>query len=388
MMVGPIDTGADWVDEAPGPEGIGEVPELDVFSEELIHSFALELDSDARYALQRDPYEWAEGVFVVAGVRYEVGVRVKGSSTYESIDDKPSLKLSFDFVSEGQRFHGMRRLNLHNMTLDPMLCSEVLTWAIFRAAELPAPRVGYARLDINDDDRGLYSVVEDIEDDFLGRWFEDSGGNLYENRENYCDLSSVSCFEAEEDDEGNDDALQALVEAAALEGSDWLAAMQDQMDWERFVGFLAMEAAIAHWDSYSFDVSNYRLYHEPTADRFTFIPWSGDLGFGYRPWSYPDCGKHGVDPGDYDMGRLAASCEEVSECHEAVLDALLEQADLLEALDASTMAAEALDRVREQAATDPETRNDMDHFEEHGRCVQDFLAGRPEVIRDWVAKER
>lgn len=382
------DSGAAWVDEAPGVEELGGVPDLDVFSETEIHGFAIELDSDEKRDLERDPYDWAEATFIAGDFAYPVGVRVKGSSTYRSINDKASLKIRFDHVVEGLRFYGMRRINLHNMVLDPMLSSEVLNWAFFRAADVPAPRVGYARLDIDGRDRGLYSIVEDPEDDFLARWFDDPNGNLYENRENYCDLTSVGCFEVEESDEGDDDALEALVDAADLSGDAWLEAMQAQMDWDRMVAFFAMERSVAHWDSYSFDLSNYRLYHDPTADTFTFLPWSGDLGFGYRPWSYADCGRHGVDPGDYEMGRLAATCETVPECHDAVLDEMLEQADLLEEMDASGMTRDALDRVREEAESDPERRSDMNHFEEHGACVQQFLEERPDVIRAWVEANR
>ena len=365
-----------------------DFPQVDVFSDLSIHPWSIDLSSNALSSLRNNPREWAPATFVVGEVAYEIGLRIKGTSTAQGIDYKPSLKLAFDHVYEGQRFYGLRRLNLHNMTLDPILSSEVLTWDIFRSAGLPAPRVGYARLSIEGEDRGLFSVVEDIEDDFLKQWFSDSGGNLYENAKNYCDLTAISCFDREEDDEGNDDALYELIESASLSGEAWGSAMQTLWDWERFVGFMAMERTIAHWDSYSFDLSNYRLYHEPTADRWTFIPWSGDLGFGYRPWSYPECGKHGVDPTGYDMGRLASACQEDERCRDDVMDRMLEFADLVEEMGGGQLVLDALDRVRADAATDPEHRSEMDHFEAHGACVASFLDERPEIVREWVAENR
>ena len=365
-------------------EGVAEIEDL--FSDELVHDLQLDLSSEARSDLRSDPYEWVPADLIVGGFAWPVGVRVKGTSTYQSIDDKPSLKVDFGYQVPGLRFQGQRRINLHNIDLDPMLSSEWLNWGYFRAADLPAPRVGYTKLEIDGRDRGLYTLVEDIEDPFLERWFEDPDGNLYENKANYCDLDDgTSCFEAEETDEGDHEALARLVEASELRGEDWLAAMQEQMDWERFVGFLAMERSVAHWDSYSFDLSNYRIYHEPTDDDWAFIPWSGDLGFGYRPWSYPDCGKHGVEPQDYDMGILASRCEQVPECHDAVLDAMLEHADLIEASEPQVLVNQALDRVRDYA--DEENR-DMEHFEEHGACVADWLEQRPEELRGWVEDNR
>ena len=360
-------------------------PDVDVFAADRIHAFDVELSSSALSQLRSNPREWAEATLELEGVSWALGVKVKGSSTSQGIDDKPSLKLDFGFVHPEQRFFGMRRLNVHNMTLDPILASEVLNWGFFRAAELPAPRVGYARVSIRGQDRGLYSVVEDIEDDFLGRWFADGHGNLYENAQNYCDVVSVGCFDREESDEGDDDALRALIDAANLSGSAWSDAMRGRMDWDRYTGFLAMERAIAHWDSYSFDLSNYRLYHDPTADRWTFIPWSGDLGFGYRPWSYPDCGRHGVDPQDYDMGLLSSRCMADAGCRDDVLDKMLDWADLLESMGPRQLVEDALHRVRAEAETDPEHRDDMDHFESHGACVATFLEERPEVLREWVS---
>jgi hypothetical protein len=370
------------------PETPEAFPELDVFSDELIHAFELDISSSARSSLRSNPREWAAVTLHVNGAAWEIGIRVKGSSTSQSIDDKPSLKLRFDFVHPEQRFYGLRRVNVHNQTLDPMLSSEWLAWGFFRAADLPASRVGYTRLSINDDDRGLYTIVEDIEDDFLKRWFEDSHGNLYENAQNYCDLTSVSCFDAEETDEGNHDALTALIADAGLTGEAWRTAMKKRMDWDRWTGFMAMEATIGHWDSYSFDLSNYRVYHDPAPDNWTFIPWSGDLGFGYRPWSYPDCGKHGVNPADHDMGRLSASCRGDAVCRNDVMDKMLEHADLIDAMGGGDLVNQALDRVREEAETDPEHRNAMGHFESHGACVVTFLDERPDWVRSWVAANR
>ena len=378
-----------WLVEAEDEtEVLPAFPEVDFFSDDVVLPVEIDLSSSSRTALRNNPRDYAPVDLIVGGNRLEVGIRFKGSSTTQSIDSKPSLKVRFDFVHPEQRFMGLRRINLHNLTLDPILSSEWLMWGIWRAAELPAPRVGYARLDINGDDRGLYTVVEDIEDDFLQRWYEDSDGNLYENAENYCDFTHVGCFDADEDDEGNDDALRALIDAAALNGAAWNSAMKERMDWELWTGFMAMERTVAHWDSYSFDLSNYRVYHEPTQDAWSFIPWSGDLGFGYRPWSYPDCGKHGVDPADHDMGMLSSGCKADAECRDDVLDKMLVYADLIESLGGSTLVEQALTRVRDEAETDPEHKWAMDHFDEHGACVAAFVDQRPDWVRDWVAANR
>ncbi|MCP4807413.1 MAG: hypothetical protein GY913_12220 [Proteobacteria bacterium] len=376
-----------WLVEEADHTTLEGVELVDLFSDDDIWRIDLEFDSGARSDLRNDPYDWAEGLFTLQGVSFPIGAHVKGSSTYSSFDDKPSLKLDFGYVHEGLRYGSIRRVNLHNQVLDPIVSSEWLTYGFYRAADLPAARVGYARLYIDGEDRGIYTIVEDPEDDFLRRWFDDPDGNLYENASNYCDFTSVGCFDREESDEGDDSSLEALIEAANASRGEWLAGMQDQMDWDRYVGFLAMERTIAHWDSYSYDLSNYRVYHDPSAG-WSFLPWSADLGFGYRPWSYPDCGKHGVNPSDYDMGLLASGCEQNAQCISDVLDKMEEYADLLESMEAPVLAQQAMDRVHDEAASDPDHHNEMDHFEEHGECIVAWLDQRPDEIRAWVAANR
>lgn len=391
MVGSPTDSAGEpqdvWiVDEAQHADVAG-VQLVDLFSDEVIHPIELEFDSGSRSDLRNDPRDWTDGLITIDGVTWPIGVKIKGSSTYTDFDSKPSLKLDFGYEVDGLRYGTIRRVNLHNQVLDPIVSSEWLTYGFYRAADLPASRVGYARVSIDGEDRGIYTIVEDPEDDFLRRWFDDPDGNLYENAQNYCDFTQVSCFDREESDEGDDASLEALIAAANADDDEWLAAVQGEMDWDRYIGFLAMERTIAHWDSYSFDLSNYRVYHDPSAG-WSFLPWSADLGFGYRPWSYPDCGKHGVDPTDYDMGLLAHGCHDNPTCYAAVLDRVEDYADLLESMDAPTLAQDAMDRVRDEAATDPDHHDELSHFDEHGACVVAWLEQRPDELRAWVASER
>ena len=368
-------------------EWAGGGGDADLFDPHVIHEITIELGSSAQNSLSRDPRTYVEGRFLWDGLDVPVGVRIKGSSSMDSISGKPSLKIDFNRVVEGQKVRGQKKLNLHNMAYDPMKVSEELTYGMWRDAGLPASRTSYAHLTVDGEDYGLYSVVETPDDPFLDRWYDDPDGNLYENAANYCDLDGGrSCFEAEEYDEGNHDALDAF-RAAATTTSD-LSALAPLLDWDRFTGFLAMEASIAHWDSYSFDQSNYRWYHEPTTDTWSLIPSSTDLGFGYRPWSYPDCGKHGVTPGDYDMGIVSDRCWDDADCEEAVLEKMLAVADRLDAMDAAAEVRAATDRVRDAVYDDRKKYTSNSHFEEHVDCVEAWLAQRPDELREWVADRR
>jgi spore coat protein CotH len=387
----PTDTGPaspSWQTDADVEWAGGGGGTTTLFDAEAIHEIEVELGSSARTQLERDPTRYVEGRFIWDGLDIPVGVRLKGSSSLDSFRGKPSLKIDFNLVVDGLTVQGQKKLNIHNMRYDPMKVSEELVYRMWREADLPASRTSYARIRIDGDDYGLYSLVEVPDDPLLERWFDDPDGNLYENAANYCDLDDGRrCFDAEEDDEGNNDALDRLI-AAATTADGTMAALTEQLDWDRYTGFLAMEAATAHWDSYSFDQSNYRWYHEPTADTWSLIPSSTDLGFGYRPWSYPDCGLHGTDPGNYTMGIVSERCWRDADCEEAVLDKMLLAADRMEAMDAPTALRQATDRVRDAVYDDNRKSTSNSHFEEHIDCVESWLAQRPDEVRDWVATRR
>lgn len=357
-----------------------------LFDPLTIHRFDITLGSAAKDALNRRPDTYVAGTFRWGTIEREVGVRIKGSSSRDDFYGKPSLKVDFTFADRNARLAGQKKLNMHNMVYDPMKVSEALSYQLFRDAGLPASETGYARLYVDGDDYGLYSLVEVPSDPFLDKWYDDPHGNLYENAANYCDLDDgLSCFEAEEYDEGDHTALLAFMDAAAADGFD---ALRSHVDPVRFPRFLAMEAAIAHWDSYSFDQSNYRWYHEPTAGTWSLIPSSMDLDYGYRPWSYPECGRHGVDPSTYTMGLVSARCFGDDACLQDVVDEMALAADLLESADVVGRLDILTDLVRDDVYSDPRKYTTNSHFESHIACVRTWLEGRPAELRDWVNAQR
>ena len=92
----------------------------------------------------------------------------------------PGLRSSSISLRKTNAFTGLRRIILNNGVQDPTFLHEYLGYSVFRDAGVPAPRVGYATMHVNGEPYGLYLVVEAITQDFLGRWFENTKGNLYE----------------------------------------------------------------------------------------------------------------------------------------------------------------------------------------------------------------
>jgi hypothetical protein len=363
-----------------------DVPDV-LFSEDTITPLAFELDGDAWSDLRHDPDSYVPAELLYGDQRWSVAIHIKGSSTSSSIDDKPSLKVDVNLYVPGQEFMGHKKFNLHNQLIDPSMMSEVRSYRTLREAGLPASRAGYVRLTLNGEDYGLYTAVEAINDDLLEAWFADPNGNLYENGGEDCDFTNSRCFETEEYDEGHDDAFDALVAASELSGADWEAAMQEQLDWELFIRSMAMDALIAHWDGYAYDRSNYHIYHDPTADRWTFLPQSMDLDYGWRPWSYDECGRHGVDPGTYTEGVLAKKCLASATCRADFVAELSRLNEVWEAADPVGQVDFLNDLLRAEVESDSHKYYSLSDYDRHVNCVREWVAQRPDEIRAWVAAE-
>jgi hypothetical protein len=384
----PVDDLLEELGDAPDtgdPPGDDDVPDV-LFDEGQILPLSLTLGRDAVSALQRRSDELVEATLGYGDRTWEVGVRIKGSSTWTSLDDKPSLVVDANFVVPGQEFMGHKKFNLHNQLIDPSMMSEAMSYKYYRDVGLPASRTGYVRLTLNGADYGVYNAVEALNDDFLEARFANPDGNMYEG--NDCDIDG-HCVEAEEQDEGNDDALARLVAAVDLpDDAAWEAAMHEQLDWDMFIRGMAMDALIAHWDGYTYDRSNYHLYHDPVLDKWTIITQSMDLDYGWRPWSYNTCGRYGVDPGTYTEGLLGRRCLASTSCRAEFVAELLVLNDAFEAADPVGRVDELTALISADVASDRHKHYSTADFEDHVACVRAWVAQRPDEIRAWAAGQR
>ena len=72
-----------------------------------------------------------------------------------------------DKFGRTRRFHGMDKFHLANSVQDPSYLSELICGELFRAAGVPASRIGHAVVTINGRKRGLYYLKEGYDRDFL-----------------------------------------------------------------------------------------------------------------------------------------------------------------------------------------------------------------------------
>ncbi len=306
-----------------GARGPGDSPGAFLYAEGTIHDFSLEISDEAWDGLGRGRPD-AHATLTYAGVHWDVGLRLKGSSTFSGMDGKPSFKIDLGEWVDGQELLGVRRLTLNSMKFDATMMREHVAYHLFKQMGVPAPRHGYARVRVNGEAYGLYGLVETMDKQFLRRnWPGDSVGNLYDTRYNWADLTwlGLPFFELQEGEPAEPyDDLHELI-AAFDRGSAW-DVLEREFDRDEVLAMLAVDIASGNWDGYSRNTNNYLLYHATAEDRWHVIPWGQDGAFQGGGSAYI-----GV------RGRIASACLAESRCRAALAARVLDVLDVWEGDD-------------------------------------------------------
>lgn len=214
------------------------------------------------------------------GVAYtNVALHLKGSFSFQPIDEKPSMTLNFEKFAPGQTYHGLTKIHLNNSVQDPSYLCESLARELFQSVGVPSPRATPALVRINGRELGVSVLVEGANKRFVKRHFASSEGNLYDGG------SGGDVTKALETDSGkfpgNRSDLTNLVQAARTRDPDArLVRMGQVLDLAEFTTFAATEAFLVHWDGYAIGCNNYRVFHDVARDKMVFIPHGLDQLFG------------------------------------------------------------------------------------------------------------
>ncbi|MCC6232346.1 MAG: CotH kinase family protein [Verrucomicrobiales bacterium] len=213
-----------------------------------------------------------------------VAIHLKGSAgSFQPFDSgKPAFTLNFSKNAPGQKFHGLTKISLNNSVQDESYLSEKLCRELFLEAGIPVPTSTHATVIVNGRDLGLYVMVEGWTKGFLKRHFPDTDGNLYEG--GFLQDFDGSNTEAKSGEHPEDRSDLLRLEAATAEPNPrarW-EKLQGCLDVDRFIAMLAMESLTCHWDGYSMNRNNYRIFHDRSTGRLVFMPHGLDQMFGSR----------------------------------------------------------------------------------------------------------
>src|SRR5581483_9609552 len=172
-----------------------------------------------------------------------------GAGSFRAFNDNPGLTLNFEKYASGQTFYGLKKLSLNNSVQDPTFLNDVICRELFNRAGVPTPRAGFTTVRLNGRDLGIHILTEGFNKQFLRHYFTNVQGNLYQTHGNQEITDRLDVNSG--DDPTNDSGLRAL--ANAVEAPDPAARwkrLNETLDVDRFLSFMAMEIMLCHWDGY------------------------------------------------------------------------------------------------------------------------------------------
>ena len=139
-------------------------PTADFFDDSVVHELKLWINSRDWETLKTNflsnAYYPADFEWKGTTVR-NVGIRSRGNGSRSGF--KPGLRVDIDRYSTTQKFLGLKSFVLRNNTQDPSQLHEWLSMHVFRRMGLSASREAFARLFVNNQYVGLYTIVESVD---------------------------------------------------------------------------------------------------------------------------------------------------------------------------------------------------------------------------------
>ena len=238
------------------------------------------LHESRKVAPPEAPYTYVDASVTIDGVVFSnVGVRKKGFLGSLSVT-RPSLKIKLNHTDKDAGIEGLTNLTLNNNKQDISLMSQFMGYALFNAADSPAPRCAYAKVTVNGVNLGVYSHVETVRKSFLRRAFGTDDGTLYEGP--YVDFYDgwLGSFEHKTGKDGpGREKIQQLIEVLESKDKNIERAIGELVDLDTFYTFWAVEGLLGFWDGYSGNNNNFFIYLNPDTNKFHFLPWGADSLF-------------------------------------------------------------------------------------------------------------
>ena len=316
----------------------------ELWDESSIPEFGLILSDESMQSLRNSPTEYVSGSFTYKGDAYgPVAVRTKGSSTWQPIDDKPSLKIKFDKYDKDLRFLDLSELTLNNMVSDYSMMHERVAYRFYREAGVPARRAHHAHLTLNNEDYGLYVNVESATRKMLEPWFDNSG-TLWEFWSADFEAIYIDNFEVKF---GDDEKLILHETAVALEGNGPIdmEAITSTLDIDSFIRYWAVSTVVAQYDGYPYRYpsDDAYVYHDPESGQLKFLPHGVDETFYYPDWR----------PDNDVVSRLGWKCLSTPECEKRWHELIWESLDIIEGLDPLPWVDEVQAQIDPYVQSDP-----------------------------------
>jgi hypothetical protein len=253
-------------------------------------------------------FPWTQGAFEFGEYRFDaVGVRWRGNGTYlnSRYANKQSYKIDVNRVKKGQHIGGVSTLNFVNSIPDFSYMKDALAQQLFRELGAVCPRTSYAYLTIDVPGRftnqalGLYVLIEDVGGVFAKDRFGDKDAPIFKpvtydlfdtkapDWNNYREIYDIKT-KATKAQWARVEEFAKLVTDASDE--EFAARLPEFLDFDEYAAFVAGHVLTSSYDGYLSNGQNFYMYLDPRSNKFGFIPWDQDHGWG--EFGYIDTADH------------------------------------------------------------------------------------------------
>lgn len=214
-------------------------------------------------------------------------------------------KLSWKFKLDDKIF-GRKTIKLRANANDATLMRDKINTELYEALGVPSYSSAYARLNINDDIYGLYSIVDSIGGNWISSAIhgDDKANTGYnyktyagadlkyygDSNESYANKLYVVDEVAKEDKEAKGNDWYRLIKFIRLfsewndkytneENKDALESLEEFFNVEALLRQMVIESLTFSFDNFWANSGNYALYHNPEEDKYQIIPYDFDGTF-------------------------------------------------------------------------------------------------------------
>jgi spore coat protein CotH len=336
-----------------------------------------------------------------------IGIRSRGTASRSEL--KPGLRVDFNRYADDQTFLGLTSFVLRNNTTDRTNLHERISMLMFERMGVPAPREAHARLYVNDNYAGLYSIVESIDKNFLARTRGENDGYLYKFDRNIGDAPYYVTYggpnpdlyvphpfkpethEVDAHPEPLVDMIRTVNEASDATFRDAIA---QYLDLGAFIKHVAIEMFLNESDGVLGDwgTTNFYLYRPANSNLHVFIPWDKSETMHDRTLSI----FHNVDdvpePVRNRIMDRAMKYRDLANLYLDVLEACADSA--LEPGDGDGRGwmereiERELAQINSAVLTDPQKPYSYDDFLQAAQDLVKFAQDRPLFVKTAVANKR
>ncbi len=399
-----------------------------LFDKSFVHKVKIEINSGDLEELNKNPIDKTKyhSNITIDGVKIEdVSFSAKGNTSlikpFQENKTRFSYKINFGKYKKGQTYFGLDKLHLNNCAWDSSFMRDYFSYEILKKTGSIVPLVSYTELYINDEYRGLYVAIEDIDRSFLIRNQKNSKSNLYkpetsmmanvgkqDKRIHSNDSLGVDLVYSGDKFENYTSIFDHTVHKVSDNYKKFLIkaikALNDGINVEKYwdidaiISYMAGNNFVFCIDSYMSSVPhNYYLLEDN--QKVSILPWDYDLSFGSSLRLRPEyISNPSVDPYEYPIDEplyytsiethplwkiVATTPEYLEKYHEKIQYLIDTYIDSFEFEEEFTRVYEMID---EYVKNDPTKLEPYSQFESEANELKFFCLSRSSNIKKQLKK--